>query len=78
MDNEKLALAIAKMYTVVAEDNLDDADEIIQTAAFSIFDSRTCPAAYFAVLLVKAGMHYEVALDFCDITEREYTFALQA
>ncbi len=78
MDNEKLAKAITQMYTVVAEDNLDDSDEIIQEAAFSISGYKTCNAAQFAVLLVKAGLHHEVALDFCDITEREYALALSS
>ena len=47
-------------------------DEVIQEAAWGLYAQRTISAVDFCLRLVKCGLDYDVALDFCEVTEREY------
>ncbi len=78
MDNEKLAKAIAVLYSVVTpNDNWDDTDEAIQTAAFLLYEKADCAAVDFGVLLYAEGLTTNFIADFCDVSIRSLLWACQ-
>lgn len=76
MDNEKLAKAIAALYSVASQsDEWDDTDEVIQKAAFSMYEAADCQPIDFGVLLYKAGMNSNFVAEFCDVPIRQLLWA---
>lgn len=71
IENQKLARAIAAMYTATTSEpdgGWTDTDELIQQAAFALYEKVDCYPVEFAQMLIDAGMDRGTAIDFTDIS----------
>lgn len=68
MSNEQLAAAIVALYKHTSTDgNWTDTDELIQHAAFSLWEAMTWSAEAMALYLWQHGWDEDAAADFTDI-----------
>ncbi len=78
LDNDKLAAAIVALYALTSKgDDWTDTDEVLQQAAFQLWEKSDWDAERMAVYLWQHGLGEEFAMSFTDISRERFWAAVR-